>query len=97
MLSELIEAKTKDVNDITSKHQDAESRASDLMTSLEVRRTAYSDLSNWTVRFDQQETMEKKAMLLNLIENIIIYDGEIDVNYGIRFDDLLEEEYNETG
>lgn len=96
LLTELIETREKELLDIRERNKETEARIGDLKETLAQQRSLSGDLSNWAERFDLQSNDEKKAMLINLINKITIFDEKIEVRYRIRFDNFIENHYNTT-
>lgn len=96
LISEIIETKEKELVDLKEKHKETEAKIHDLSTILEQQRTTSGDLKDWGDRFDLQDTKEKKAMLIDLINKITIYDEKIEVRYNIKFDNFEKNHYTTT-
>ena len=79
LLSELIQVKERELADLRKKCDEADARAEELRKTLRSQRAVCGSLTELSERFDLQETMEKKAMLINLIEQVTIFDEEIEV------------------
>lgn len=96
LITELIQNKESEIKSLAEKHTDIESRANDLKATIEQTKTLSADLNNWSERFDTQTINEKKTMLINLINKIMIFDDKIEVKYRIRFDNFVENHYTNT-
>lgn len=96
LLNEIIETKEKELVDLKERHSETESRIQDLKVVLEQQRVISGDLKDWGKRFDLQDMKEKKAMLIDLINKITIYDEKIEVRYNIKFDNFEKNHYTTT-
>lgn len=88
VLSQLIETKEQELSDIVKKQEDIESKLKELAAYLAERRANLSELNNWAERFDIQDTPAKKAMLINAIDCITVFDDKITVKYKFKCDYL---------
>jgi hypothetical protein len=86
LLSEMIQTKEMELVDLNEKHKTAQDTAEDLAMTLATRRSVCAKFNNWAERFDVQDTMDKKAMLINIIDKIVISADRAEVTYSIRFD-----------
>lgn len=96
LLSDIIETKEKELNEMNLRDAEIESRIGDLRALLSQQRTLSGDLTDWSKKFDLQELDEKKTMLINLINKITVFDEKIEVNYRIRFENFDEMVYNDS-
>ena len=94
LLSDLIQTKDQELLILRKELKYAESRADDLTTLLAAQKAVATDLDNWSERFDTQDTMEKKSMLINLIDRITVSEEEIEVEYTVPFDYSWEDVHN---
>ncbi len=86
VLSQLIETKEQDLSDIVKKQEDIEFKQKELAAYLAERKANLSELNNWAERFDIQDTPAKKAMLINAIDRITVFDDKITVKYKFKCD-----------
>lgn len=86
VLSQLIETKEQDLSDIVKKQEDIEFKLKELAAYLAERKANLSELNNWAERFDIQDTPAKKAMLINAIDRITVFDDKITVKYKFKCD-----------
>ena len=94
LLSELIQTKEQELAEFRKRYEDAQCRAEEIATILSAQRAVSSELEDWAVRFDMQDTMEKKTMLINLIDKIVVFDDFTEITYNLQFDNLADRVYN---
>lgn len=84
LLSEMVATKEQEMKGLQKKYDEADGKAEVLRASISARKATCEDLSDWANRFDAQDTMTKKSMLINLIDRITVYDKKIRVNYKVK-------------
>ena len=88
MLSEMLKTKQSELDDLVAKEQEAQLHAESMAATLASRKAIAEELTDWSARFDAQDTMSKKSMLLNIIDKITVHDERVEVMYDLRLEDL---------
>jgi len=88
LLNEMITAKTAEVQDLWQKHEEARLALEEFKKNMSQRRAMAEELTGWEERFDAQDTMNKKAMLISLIQRITIFGDKVEVLYNVKLDVL---------
>ena len=89
LLSELIQTKEMEIVELRKKQTAAQAAADDIEKTLSSRRVVAESLDTWADRFDAQDTMSKKSMLINLIERATVYEQHIEAVYQIKLDGII--------
>lgn len=84
LLNEILTAKDAELADITEKIDSAEITRADLSSQLTARKEFAINLDTWETRFDEADTQQKKAMLLNIINRIDVHLHGIVTHYSIE-------------
>jgi len=88
LLNEMIVTKTNEITDLDHKHEESRLALAEYQDKMMHSRTMAEEITGWEERFDAQDDMSKKAMLIRLIECITIYGDKIEVRYNVRLDVL---------
>jgi|GEM_PF-549715 len=105
MLNEMIQGMDVEISKLKTKLEPVSVALAEIRTELTRRKKITEEIDTWEERFDGQDIMDKKAMLVNIIDNIIVRDDEIEVQYKIKigeeFDDDSQSDngviYNDGG
>ncbi len=92
LLSELIEMKQAELNDLCVKHEETQIAVSELTSALAKHSVFTDGFESWIDRFDMQDTMGKKTMLINIIDKIVVMDDNITIAYKINLTNLCDAE-----
>ena len=84
VLSKLIESKEQELSDIVKKQEEVGIKLKELSAYLAERKANFSELNNWAERFDIQDIPAKKAMLINAIDRITVFDDKVTVKYKFK-------------
>jgi DNA invertase Pin-like site-specific DNA recombinase len=90
LLTELVQGKESELSDIRTKHSAAITARDGLAEQLAVRKCIAADLDNWSERFDMASDMEKKAMLINIIDRITVYPDRLSIDYKLEVNPLTD-------
>jgi len=104
MLNDMVQSKETEVNGFKIKKESMRMALDEIDIELAKRRSIEEDLETWEARFDRQGTMDKKDMLINIIDKITVHKEELEVEYKIKvgeseidpenFDSDQENNYN---
>ncbi len=94
LITELINDKEKQILELNNRSNDLSGKIENLRKILQTEKQLNEDWQDWSVKFDLQEMNEKKSMIINLIEKIIVYDEKIGVRYRLKFDNYENNPYN---
>ena len=72
LLSEIIQAKETELTELKKHRAEAEEQSEELNAELAAQKAVCEEIDTWAERFDKQSFMEKKAMLIKLIDHIIV-------------------------
>ena len=84
VLSKLIDSKEQELSDIVKKQEEVGIKLKELSAYLAERKANFSELNNWAERFDIQDIPAKKAMLINAIDRITVFDDKVTVKYKFK-------------
>jgi len=88
LLTELIETKEIEIVELRKKQTAAQAAADDIEKTLRERRAVAEELDTWAERFDAQDTMSKKSMLIKLIERATVYEDHIEAVYQVKLEGI---------
>jgi len=87
LLNELIKVKETELAEILNKQDEARDEMFRIEQELAVQKSVCDEIINWAARFDAQDVLDKKAMLLNVIDRIDVYGDRLDIRYKIRLEE----------
>jgi len=87
-ISDMIKSREADIVELRKRQDAAQGQLADLDRMRAARKAVCDGLDTWAARFDAQELMDKKAMLINIIERITILETDIEVIYQIKLEDM---------
>ena len=87
LLSGMISDKETEIREHIAKQDIAKIAVIKVEEDILKRKEVVEELDTWEARFDEQSTMDKKSMLINIIEKIIVYENYIEVIYKIKLRD----------
>ena len=99
LLTEMINTKQAEIIELGTKRIEAQSAVDATINAIAMRRSVADEIQSWHERFDTQDTMTKKSMLIKIIDSITVYAEKADVVYSIKFDILGDDgmEFDEDG
>ena len=99
LLNEMLRARQTELESLVAAEQQASNAKEEMSATLVTQKAVAEELTEWADRFDAQDTMSKKSMLINIIDGITVHDAKVEVLYNMKLDDLgdkvmpLGEEY----
>jgi hypothetical protein len=85
LLSELLQTKETEIAELRKRHAEAEQAAEELEAELAAQKAVTDEIDTWAERFNTQNVMDKKAMLINIIDRITVNsDNRVVVKYKVK-------------
>ena len=92
LLTEMITTKEAELAELAQRQTATQAAVDDLAATIRERKEMARELETWAERFDTQGTMDKKAMLINVIERATVNEEDIEVVYRIKLENMGEED-----
>ena len=81
MLGEMLKTKEAEGAEIVQRYEDAQAAVFELEQELAMKKGFVEEFTDWDSRFDLASAGEKRSMLLNIIDRIIVDKDEIRVTF----------------
>jgi DNA invertase Pin-like site-specific DNA recombinase len=91
LLSEMIQTKEAELINIREKQEVAQAAADELSTDISERKAVCAELDGWSERFDRQNAANKKSMLLNILDRVIVRGNKFTSIYKIKMNYLSDD------
>jgi hypothetical protein len=84
LLNKLIAGKVKEITDLTADKETLDAEKAELQARLTSQKAFAENLDTWETRFDQADGAQKKAMLQNILDRIIVGKNNLTVIYKLE-------------
>ena len=91
LLSDMIQTREQELVTLKAKFAESTEELETISRELSFRRQSAEDLSNWEQKFDAQDLLSRKAMLINIINQVDVLEDRLKVKYKIRLSDCEHE------
>jgi chromosome segregation ATPase len=86
LLSNLIRQRESELAELAAKAEAAEKVVADMEAQIKLRKKVREDYGDWEARFDTLSVPERRAMLIEVIDRILVYGDRIHVKYKVKVD-----------
>jgi hypothetical protein len=86
LLSDLIRQREQELVELAVKKETEEKVVADIEAQIKLRKKVRDDYTDWEARFDTLSIPERRAMLIDVIDRIIVYPDRIHVKYKVKVD-----------